>query len=416
MRRRGRKLNNKGFSLVEVLVAMVILAIISVPILSSFSRAAKVNAKARRQENANVAASSVVEQFKSSSLNELKETFNGNYSVNNGVYNFNIYNSVGEGGTSNSYTGINGEKFRVEATLEPSLYTAGSDDDKNYNNNINSYVNSIKNFVLRDELYQCDTEAEQQLRAMVGATAYDKKQVVKTTNINIDVKRNESSQNKGTGDGIDDYYQSVSVHMEYKYGNNDLYIYKKDVEFPNNYFKAASIGSNSYRISSALDSNLKDVYIFYTPFDTYSKTTVEGGTLKFYSNDILNINYNYGNNETYMNYDNCNVFIIQQTVVNDEYTDYKMQLNRSNVKLTINGQAKQLATEGTVSLSKTKGTSGPVSIFANIYKWNTYVDPDNAGGGNNGITSQSLLYSLTVKVYYKDEAEPIAEIVTTKVG
>ena len=60
--------------------------------------------------------------------------------------------------------------------------------------------------------------------------------------------------------------------------------------------------------------------------------------------------------------------------------------------------------------------SGPVSIFSNIYKWETYKDPDNNGSGNNGISSKSLLYTMTVKVYYGDETEPMAQVVTTKVG
>ena len=42
------KLNNAGFSLVEVLVAMAVLAILSVPVLSSFTNAARINHKARK--------------------------------------------------------------------------------------------------------------------------------------------------------------------------------------------------------------------------------------------------------------------------------------------------------------------------------------------------------------------------------
>ena len=82
-----------------------------------------------------------------------------------------------------------------------------------------------------------------------------------------------------------------------------------------------------------------------------------------------------------------------------------------------------MVTKGTVSLG-TSGSyggsgstaSGPVSIFSNIYKWETYKDPDNNGSGNNGISSKSLLYTMTVKVYYGDETEPMAQVVTTKVG
>ena len=43
-------MNNKGFSLVEVLVAMAVLAIIAIPVLNAFSNSARVNARARREE------------------------------------------------------------------------------------------------------------------------------------------------------------------------------------------------------------------------------------------------------------------------------------------------------------------------------------------------------------------------------
>ena len=117
------------------------------------------------------------------------------------------------------------------------------------------------------------------------------------------------------------------------------------------------------------------------------------------------------------------VIIIQQTSRNENNDNIKMALNRANVSLTINGNVMDMVTKGTVSLG-TSGSyggsgstaSGPVSIFSNIYKWETYKDPDNNGSGNNGISSKSLLYTMTVKVYYGDETEPMAQVVTTKVG
>ena len=66
--KRKGKLNNAGFSLVEVLVAMAVLAILSIPVLGSFSNAARINHKARKEENANTVASDIVEQFKSVSM------------------------------------------------------------------------------------------------------------------------------------------------------------------------------------------------------------------------------------------------------------------------------------------------------------------------------------------------------------
>ena len=82
---RKEKLNNSGFSLVEVLIAIVILAIISLPVLSTFSNAAKINAKARRTENANTAINNIVEEARITSIDNLAD--------GEGKYNKNIYSN-----------------------------------------------------------------------------------------------------------------------------------------------------------------------------------------------------------------------------------------------------------------------------------------------------------------------------------
>ena len=147
--KRKGKLNNAGFSLVEVLVAMAVLAILSIPVLGSFSNAARINHKARKEENANTVASDIVEQFKSVSMSRILEDYAGKYTESSGKY---IFRETKEG--------TNGEEYTVVTELDPGIYNSGDDSDKNYNNNINSYVNSVKNIVLREDLYSHDIDAE----------------------------------------------------------------------------------------------------------------------------------------------------------------------------------------------------------------------------------------------------------------
>lgn len=63
--------NNKGFSLLEVLVAMVILAIMTGPMLATFASSAKINTNARKQEEANAIGQRVLERCKSLSIDDL---------------------------------------------------------------------------------------------------------------------------------------------------------------------------------------------------------------------------------------------------------------------------------------------------------------------------------------------------------
>ena len=68
-----RKLNNnnKGFTLVELIVTVVILALVTAPFLSSFISASNANVKSKRVEEANELSQYIIEQFKASSVDKL---------------------------------------------------------------------------------------------------------------------------------------------------------------------------------------------------------------------------------------------------------------------------------------------------------------------------------------------------------
>lgn len=74
-KKRNRQLNHGGFSLVELLVSITILAIIVVPLLNSFVTAARTNAKAKRVMEATTSGQNLMEQIKSMSGPELVEEY-----------------------------------------------------------------------------------------------------------------------------------------------------------------------------------------------------------------------------------------------------------------------------------------------------------------------------------------------------
>lgn len=418
--KRKGKLNNAGFSLVEVLVAMAVLAILSIPVLGSFSNAARINHKARKEENANTVASDIVEQFKSVSMSRILEDYAGKYTESSGKY---IFRETKEG--------TNGEEYTVVTELDPGIYNSGDDSDKNYNNNINSYVNSVKNIVLREDLYSHDIDAENYFKERYTA-GFDKNKIEKTTNVKIEVKHSELSEapaeaSSAVDTGIDAYYQRITLDFEYIYDGNKAYAYTASITYPNNYFKAEITGDNSYRISSSLPNNLKDVYMFYIPYDRHSTLTV-GDNRYYYTTDKINITYDYQEN-AFVKYDNCNVFLIQQTSNNTTDSSKNMMINKDKVSLYLNKDTsrQEFANVGTINLgNKTvnkDGTTnpGPVSVFSNIYKWDEYKDINNTGSGSNGVASKSLLYTMSVKVYYGSNAdtskeEPMIQMTTTKIG
>ena len=64
--------DNRGFSIVELVVCIAILAIASIPLYKSMTLAVKTDAKAQSMQNATSLAESVMEEIKMTSIDDLK--------------------------------------------------------------------------------------------------------------------------------------------------------------------------------------------------------------------------------------------------------------------------------------------------------------------------------------------------------
>ena len=75
---KGQQLNkNAGFSLLELLIAVTILAIITIPMLHMFVTSARINGKSRITLRATVLAQDIVEGLKAYHIDEIQDQFNG---------------------------------------------------------------------------------------------------------------------------------------------------------------------------------------------------------------------------------------------------------------------------------------------------------------------------------------------------
>lgn len=70
-------MKNKGFSLIEVMAAVAILAIVTTPILKSFTIAAKTNSKAQTRQDATSLSEDIMEKVKSTSIEDLYKESTG---------------------------------------------------------------------------------------------------------------------------------------------------------------------------------------------------------------------------------------------------------------------------------------------------------------------------------------------------
>lgn len=411
-----KKRGNQGFSLIEVLVAMTILAIVSLFILKTFANSAQINSKARRIENANTAASDISENFKSLSIEQLKDMEGYTYKRfdKNGVelvstapvsstdkYVFNL----------KDYKGINGEKFNVEVTLDPSQYSDDTDsgEGKVTANNINSVeaysfdsINSEDNILIRDEIYKWDEWA----REALGQS--DITNIIKTVTIKTEI----------AGTGVIDgsvYNQTVSGTVTYSLKDGETILANVEKTL-------FSTGSKSV-VLNAKDGKVtpKNVYIMYLPYDTKSITSVPDETGAYYGSDNINIEYVYPTGAGSAEFGNCNVYLAQQNVksTNSGVDNYKVYINRKNVSVKVNnGDMVFNNTKGTLNLSY-GGDNGKVNIYSNIYKWNEYGAPagstvNNGIMQNMAVNGTAALYKMTIKVTL--DGKEITSVSTTKIN
>ncbi|MEG2093905.1 MAG: type II secretion system protein [Lachnospiraceae bacterium] len=110
-----KKHKNAGFSLVEILVSVVILAIIVGPLLHSFVTAARVNSKARSSMQASAAAQNIMEQLKSEDITDFAAA--GFTKVLDAV-------DTKKYTYEKMYTGVvvDGKTYKVKAVLDPGGY------------------------------------------------------------------------------------------------------------------------------------------------------------------------------------------------------------------------------------------------------------------------------------------------------
>ena len=406
------KLNNSGFSLVEVLVAIVILAIISLPVLSTFSNAARINAKARRTENANTAVNNIVEEARITSLDDLANG-NGKYNYQTLGTSSNTYLVADKG--QQYFTGVDGEKYLIRTKFNGNPYNSNANaaaGNKKTNNDINSAglsvyadITASNSYVYRDD--SADAEAIKYFSGL-NKTAVSRTDISKTIDVTISIK--EKSANHFT--------QDISVNVTYKYikeaGKYPDYT-DRSMDMVTWEFPAHVSGSGTsavYTISGELKDNAKNMYIFYTPYQgeavsgkSYTETiNEEEMTSSSVPTERININYDYPSTYSLTSTDHIikdvNVYLFEmEKVVNTAAVGspvYKrMGTNMSNVYIN-----------GVKAISSANGTT-PVTVYSNIDKW---------GEKNSALTkhinNKDVLYQMTVDVWlWRDVKDEISDIV-----
>ncbi len=117
--------DNRGFTLIELIVAIAVIAVLSVPLLNSFSFSARVNRNSAQLQNAENAAQELLEVTRAVSSKDVFSTVL-NSMDSDGIYTYTVPVSVPAGVDESEYLGgtylvdmkgENGEEFDIELVL-----------------------------------------------------------------------------------------------------------------------------------------------------------------------------------------------------------------------------------------------------------------------------------------------------------
>ncbi len=212
-KRYGCQLNNEGFSLLELLIAMVILSIIVIPLLHSFVTAAKTNQKARRTMHATAVAENVMEEFEAHSIEQMRSTYtaagytealdgdaDGDGTADTGSYRF-----VGTDDTTTSGT------FDLEVLLNPAPYADINEAKLADIQNLAGTLNAV---------YAESAGAAAEAYGVFGGYAaggYTQDQIAAhtTKTIQIDIQSNPISLDLGDGEVLTTEVYLVTAEVQY---------------------------------------------------------------------------------------------------------------------------------------------------------------------------------------------------------
>lgn len=265
----GRQLhkNQQGFSLVEVILAMMILAVIAVPLCHSFITAAKTNAKARRQASANAVAENIMEGINAYSYEEIARQFSDEVAVADFLISHNcsvkeIIDGVNaEGDCDNTMTFRIGSveedvyAFDVKVTVDASAYLGG-EDGVGINDRalaaITNY-NASKDYLFTFDKAD-DIAAKQALAGRTGGahtyTEFDGR-VQRTIRLTL---------SKGSD------YVRVSTEVIYEYIGTEGWLTGTDAVYSRNYGSMQFTGDVAEKL-------LRNAYICYLPL--YDSTALQ---------------------------------------------------------------------------------------------------------------------------------------------
>ena len=324
-----RKLKNddRGVTLVEIIVSIAILAIIVLPFLNSFVTATKTNVKAKNEMNATHLATNIMEGIEKNSMKTLAYQFNypsegfdvaDGFNISDGSSACELLKKSGKFDNVKRLEDISAEIVNKDDVITSCIHKTDasakisdtslwdfreSDAHKYY-----FYMSGVQSGTKKYNALVADMSAMDSNFDCMSADRYSATNIISAFNnmnpgfsvqqsdikrtITIDIEKSGAASSKAT---------KVTVSYSYSINKNGV---RKTFPDPNSALKddyTMVIYDNS---SDTVNHNLRNVYLFYNPW--YTST----GTLYNTCNDVIIIN-----NKDKLD---CTVNIVKQKTISDQ--------------------------------------------------------------------------------------------------
>lgn len=230
--------NNKGFTLLELILTVVILALVAAPFLSSFASASKANLKSKRIQEANELGEYIIEQFKATSVDQLVTTYNlkpdDTYVIDSATgsayskYSTKYTGKVSKNAADAALPAGMRKGYTAEITLTPAKNVVNADYAIPVIDNLDKKICAVfnKNITKYDTLYTDASSRKVKIEVGKGTTKY-------TVKLTVDIK-NASGSILGSNSITWEYDTVPSVYILYKpLSGND------EIEIKNNMYNTA---------------------------------------------------------------------------------------------------------------------------------------------------------------------------------
>ena len=394
---------NKGFSLIEVLVAMAVIALISIPLLRTFVTSAQINHKAKKLQNATDIAQNVSENFTTIPLLNLVQTNETNRDVC-GSYLLDtdddviVFQNLGDGSKDKNnipyFKGADGEKFYVTVTMNPDEYAKSSDIVG---------VQDINNYIVPSmgDLFSTDVvTAYSQFTKYDNSilTAFKNKYPEVSTFTSSDFDRHDIK--KVAYVYIEQYQDGEYVNYEYRLKLVYTYCTSHSTDYVmSTYYVDYSFTLAQGRLSTY--EKMPELFLLYTPFDR------EASCPYTFARDEIHINYM--NNTSVISgvtpdwEKPTKVYIIEQNItkgLNKNYiflTDHKGLSASAVGNYGAGSRCSKLEIYSTIKEWPQNVTAGQNQLLElyemNVYVWYDKPDPNSAEDYGNGTANLDDVYT-----------------------